>query len=87
VSKQADARREVRWREEGNARLTMRISGEVDREIGRLARQHRCSRRAVIEGLVLGTMSQSAVPADIAAAMRVHGFTLAEAEQFVEQGR
>jgi hypothetical protein len=85
VSARADAQREMRWRDEGGARLTVRVSGEVDREIDRLAAIHRCTRRAVIEGLVLGTLQRSPVPEEVSAAMRMHGLTLSEATAFCER--
>lgn len=82
MSARADAIREKRWREEGNARLTMRISGAADRVIDHLASIHRCSRRDVIEGLLLGTITKNQIPTAVSQAMREHGLSYSEAIEF-----
>lgn len=62
MSARHDKARETRWKKAGNGRLTMRITAGADAVLNRLARQHRCTRRDVVEGLILGTITAQVDP-------------------------
>lgn len=79
MTARADANREKRWRESGNARLTMRISGAANHTLDHLAIVHRCSRRDVIEGLLLGTIPHDVIPEPVQALMRAYRLSRSEA--------
>lgn len=81
MSAKHDAEREERWKDAGNSRLTMRISRKAEKVIQVLQEVHRCTRRDVVEGLLLGTISIRLTAQQ--ELMRDHGLSVEEAKYFL----
>lgn len=81
MTQKADRAREIRWRDQGNARLTMRMSRAANQQLDLIAGRNKCSRRDVIEGLLLGTIAASSD--SVAKVMREQGLSAVEAREWV----
>lgn len=82
MSSKHDKAREERHKAAGGVRLTMRITQRSDVVLDALASFHRCTRRDVLEGLILGTIKPDA--GKVVEAMRLHGLSHPEALVFLE---
>lgn len=80
MTAKADRAREIRWKDQGNARLTMRLSRVANQQLDLIASRNRCSRRDVIEGLLLGTIA--AASDSVATVMREQGLSAVEAREW-----
>lgn len=79
------ARWERRFREAGAAIVTMRLSPAAMSALSALCTEFGCNRKDVIEGLLLGTIKQSATHASIDRKMRDLGATRGEAVSMLPQ--
>lgn len=80
--RQAGVDRRYRQRGRDGLRLTMRISNAANIAIDRLAIRHKCSRRDVVEGLLLGVIDKP-ISDEVATAMASHGFSESEARAWL----
>ena len=80
----AKRRWEQKFRSSGARMVGVRLSPAAASMLEALRRQHDCSDRDVIEGLLFGNVVVSSFQSEVTAVMHEHGFSRAEAQLIVE---